>query len=202
MRPSDNWTSCKVEPAEERQEIHHTIQTVIASLNFFILCSRATRIRKDYEGDDVPCYIDTERYQSGWFNVVFEIVFDDGVVWIARVQLPPTRTDAIKGAEDDSARKEIMKSEVVTMRYVKAHTTIPVPEVYDFNTEDSTAMNPIGYPCILMEPIEGRILQGTFGTSVPKRSQEQVLDMIANYIIQLSNLRFSMIGLLVATTNF
>jgi len=42
------------------------------------------------------------------------------------VQLPASRTDVTNGAEDDIARKEIMKSEVVTMRYVKAHTTIPV----------------------------------------------------------------------------
>jgi aminoglycoside phosphotransferase (APT) family kinase protein len=166
----------------------------IQSTDFTALCLQATAVRKHYDHKAVSCKIDTTVYQTGWFNVVFQITFDDEVYWIARIQLPFT-------TEYDEVQQAVLKSEVDTMRYVKSHTNIPLPEVYDYNVNRLPELNPIGHPYTLMSAIDGQILPGQFRESVPQVYQDRVLSDIAGYLIELSTLRFPMIGRLDATIN-
>jgi Phosphotransferase enzyme family len=86
------------------------------------------------------------------------------------------------------------------MKYIKQHTTIPLPEVYDFSIHyDSLEKNPIGYPYIMMEALDGRTLIGKFENIIPLKYQDKVLSQLADYRDQLSSLRFSKIGRLDAT---
>jgi len=50
----------------------------------------------------------------------------DGAVWIARISLPPSATEFNIGIEE-------MKSEIATIRFIRANSTIPVPDVYGYN---------------------------------------------------------------------
>jgi isoamyl acetate esterase len=164
------------------------------STDFAALCLQATTVRKEYEHKAVSCKIDTKVYQTGWFNVVFQITFDDEVYWIARIQLPFT-------TEYDELQQAVLKSEVDTMRYVKSHTNIPLPEVYDYNVNRLPELNPIGHPYTLMSAIDGQVLPGQFRESVPQVYQDRILSDMAGYLIELSTLRFPMIGRLDATIN-
>ena len=120
---------------------------------------------------------------------MFEIAFEDEIYWIARCQL--ALNDEFTAGSEDS-RRALMKSEFDTMRYVKLHTTIPLPDVYDYNTSSD---NSVGCPYIMMEALDGSTLpSGGFRKSVPKKHQEKVLSTIAEHLIQLSTLRFPAIG--------
>jgi hypothetical protein len=103
--------------------------------------------------------------------------------------------------EYDEVQQAVLKSEVDTMRYVKSRTTIPIPEVYDYNVNRGSGLNAIGNPYILMSAINGQVLPGPFRESVPEIHQDKILSDIASYLIQLSSLRFPMIGRLDATIN-
>lgn len=82
------------------------------------------------------------------------------------------------------------------MMYVRAHTTIPVPAVYAF---DSSGDNPLGLEWILMEKIEGHHYWAA-GTEVPaqregpellifnSKIQKKVVGQIAKFNLQLCNL--------------
>lgn len=85
------------------------------------------------------------------------------------------------------------------MRYVKASTTIPLPEVFDYNVSSDSNENPVGYPYMLMEALGGRVLQADVRKSVPEEYQDKVLSTVASYIIQLSTIRFPLIGRLEET---
>lgn len=127
---------------------------------------------------------------------MFEIEFEDGVVWIARIQLPPIRSTVTPGKDDEleTTRQAILKSEIDTMRYVRSYTNIIVPEVFDFNVSRSAEDNNIGYPYILMEALKGRTIDGQIEDMVPEKYREKVFCGIAECLVQLSSLRFSKIG--------
>ncbi|KAL8788743.1 MAG: hypothetical protein Q9195_007150 [Heterodermia aff. obscurata] len=90
----------------------------------------------------------------GSFNILFPLVFGDGVQWLFKV---PAR--GYNGCWDDMAARALT-SEALTMRYLRQNI-IPVPEVYSF---DSSVDNALGCPFILMEHVHGRRLyEGWFG---------------------------------------
>ncbi|KAJ9665285.1 hypothetical protein H2201_004577 [Coniosporium apollinis] len=83
-----------------------------------------------------------------------------------------------------------VQSEVATMEYVRMQTSVPVPKVYAF---DSSANNKLRLEWILMEKIQGK----------PYKEVEDVLDFdtreqlhktAADWVDQLSKLRFDKIG--------
>ena len=191
IRPSRYWIKPEEDTDPRRAALHRLAQNTIKSLNLEALCARAAAVRAKRDGMDIPCLIDPSIYQIGWFNIVLELLFEDQVCWIARIRLPNT------GAHSPSLpelEKEVLKSEVDTIKYVKAHTTIPVPEVYDYNFNTNLSDNPIGAPYMLMKALEGRPLGAGFRKQIPPQHQEKVLSRVADYWIQLSQLRFPKIG--------
>jgi hypothetical protein len=113
----------------------------------------------------------------GAWNQVFLVMDEQGRELIFRVALPVYpwyKTEA----------------EVATIQFVRENTTIPVPNVYAF---DSSADNELGYEWILMEKLPG----------VPYREVEDQLSIeakldiartIAEWVDQLSQHRFDTIG--------
>lgn len=85
------------------------------------LCRRASALRQG-----IPCTCDPEQHPaSGSFNWAVFISFKDGVRWVFRA--PHSRESmAVEPAE------KLLASEIATLRYLKAHSDIPVPEVYDY----------------------------------------------------------------------
>ena len=78
----------------------------------------------------------------GSFNAIFKVLFADGTVWILKVP-----ANGYLQCWDEPA-KEVLISELFTMRLIRRETTIPILEVYTFNT---TVENELGYPFILIE---------------------------------------------------
>lgn len=101
--------------------------------------------------------------------------------------------------------EEKIRAEVATMRLVRAHTTIPVPEVYHWGT---AADNPVGTgPFILMEYIEhdsyltDMIRDPTDGSDrhglrrdLPEGKLLKAYRHMANIVLQLSRLEGTAVG--------
>jgi Phosphotransferase enzyme family len=162
---------------------------------------------------DVPCMVG-EQYGLGGLHVVREILFDDDVHWIARVNLPRVNFEANDSyipnplhhtwSADDEAD---MQSEIDTMSFVREHTDIPVPRVFSY---DTTATNPVRAPFMLME-----CCMGTCAMDMPEsfhdipgqfkhkyfNAEAAVLVSIlvdsTNYQVKLWDLKFDKIGCVV-----
>lgn len=109
------------------------MRETIASINHEALAQHASNVRARLEaspGNPIPCTIDMSLFTVGWYNIVFEVAFEDGVYWIARVRREPEVEEDL-GSE--SERTTELESEVYTMLYIKTNSTIPLPTVYDFD---------------------------------------------------------------------
>ena len=121
---------------------------------------------------------------GGLENLVFSITFSDGVIWIARI---PGH-----GTEDrfNHLDTEKMESEYQTMRYIRAHTTIPIPEVFYWNT----SVRLIGAPFALMAFVEGKPLGTSWMLEYSDQQRLDMLSVIAGCMAQLRNFSFGKIG--------
>ncbi|KAH7037055.1 phosphotransferase family protein [Microdochium trichocladiopsis] len=156
-------------------------------------------IRKYRPGEPAELH----RAVVGSFNIVFRLEYKDGKSAVLRV---PAK-------HRSHFPEEKIRYEVAMMKYIRAHTTIPVPEVYAFGT---AAENPLGIgPFIVMEYIDhhrslGDALSDPNGD--PKKGQilypdisekklEYLYEQMAAVLLQLYNLDFSRIGSLVLDEN-
>ena len=87
---------------------------------------------------------------------------------------------------------EKLRSEVETMQYVRSQTSIPVPEIYEYDFE---VKNNVGAQFILMERIPGHHLYQLWD-KLPLDHKKVVLSDIARLLAQLSQLKFHRIGCL------
>lgn len=87
----------------------------------------------------------------GGQNCHAEIVFDDGVSWLARFRLDKVASPPV------AARDYILRSEVATLAFLQNRTEVPVPRVFAWKA-DSDPENDIGTGYILMEKMEGNPL--------------------------------------------
>lgn len=85
------------------------------------LCRQASTLR---QGVSCVCDLD-QRPASGSFNWAIFITFEDGIRWVFRSPHPRTFMPIEMGAK-------LLASEAATLRYIRAHSDIPVPEVYDY----------------------------------------------------------------------
>ncbi|KAF5136338.1 hypothetical protein E5D57_000098 [Metarhizium anisopliae] len=118
-------------------------------------------------------------------NLVLNVGFSDDVDWIARVHHVPVDLSHARDHAMD------MLSEIATLKTVKSRTTIPVPEVFFFDTSLS---NEFGFPYILMERLKGRVLDSTIASKVPAECLPQVSRQPADVLFQLENLSFDCLG--------
>ncbi|KAI0674412.1 hypothetical protein C8Q78DRAFT_966908 [Trametes maxima] len=82
------------------------------------------------------------------------------------------------------------ESEVATMRYLREHTSIPVPEVYQY---DSNPYNRLGGEYILMSKAPGIPLSKVFH-SMPHNTLAALMENMAELVVPLFAHRFPMIG--------
>lgn len=91
-----------------------------------------------------------------------------------------------------------LRSHVQTLKYVRSHTNIPVPEVY---ASDTTANNEISAPYIAMSYIEGRTVADLWfddrGPTALETRRRRILEHLAQLMPQLHVQRFDEIGSLV-----
>ncbi|KAF7293115.1 hypothetical protein MKEN_01468900 [Mycena kentingensis (nom. inval.)] len=154
------------------------------------LITLATKILRDVD-PAVPVALSEVRLIdrcSGSFNLVhiFELDAEHKVV----VRLPVSGRD---GALSDVERRALA-SQVATMRYLRANTALPVPEVYAF---DAGIENEIGAPYMAMEYVPGVSVSMVWFDDAEGRREEKrlrILKQLAELSAQMRELRFDSIG--------
>ena len=118
------------------------------------------------------------------YNVIYNISFSDGIVWMARITLPYTCFQP----------EEVSASYAATMKYLKKHSSIPVPQIFGFCLR-SDPTNKTNVTYILMEWMRGHHLPvierqsldtDPKGLAKAKKVHEQLTDVI----LQMGMLRF------------
>ena len=176
-RPSDNWEEYRRPRGKAA-----SISNALSRIQFDELCNVASRLNPDGKG----CYVDRSIYAFGGDNIVFELSFNSGELWIARLRFPMDTADDINDF--------ILESEAVTMRYLSANTSIPIPIVYG---HDIRRNNSVGLPYLLMQAMPGKRLWGGGRTDyIPDQHKDKVYRQIADILIQLYAHPFDMIGML------
>jgi hypothetical protein len=173
--PSTNWEFSNERPPGPDHWLSKDILAFVQQFDVVKLGLHGSSLR---HGTD--CVV-SERYTHGTENIVRELVFNDGVVWIARLSLK-------------KLNPKIIESEVATMRYVKANTSIPIPEVYSY---ESSGNNDLGCQYIIMEAVYGRAhchSESSLLLNVPEKEMSKVCMQLADYVLQLNQLRFPRIG--------
>jgi hypothetical protein len=173
--PSDTWTGFDTWGNDPNHWIVKKISLFLCSLDVDALQQISTSRRGGRH-----CTI-SDRFACGSENILKELVYEDGIVWVARIPL-------------ERQAPEVIRSEVTTMRYIKEHTTIPIPEVMGY--EDSTE-NSLSCQYILMEAIHGRTRcePGALNLlRIPDDKITMVFAQLADILLQLSCLRFHEIG--------
>jgi isoamyl acetate esterase len=174
-RPSDHWTGTELIPPW----IADVVLRFISVLNFQALCSLANSIRGRSD-----CTIDQKRFQCGKDHVVFELAFGDGTFWVARFP--------VKSESGYTIGPDEMNSEIATIKFVRQHSTIPVPEIFDYGLDES---NEVGAPFIIFNALPGRELRML--PRVDDNVKVHVYRQVASLMVQLSRLpRWPEIGLL------
>lgn len=113
------------------------------------------------------------------FNVIYELIFLDSVVWIARIPLPYNCYQP----------EEISVSYAATLKYLKKNSTIPVPEVHAYEVK-SAPENEVNATYILMERLDGHPLPTLERTAFEPDPEHVVLakkvhSQLADIILQL-----------------
>ncbi|KAF4947148.1 hypothetical protein FGADI_10604 [Fusarium gaditjirri] len=107
-----------------------------------------------------PCTCDTAQMpKCGSLNWVIFLCFQDGVEWVFRS--PKSGLDCFYSDETTS---KILVSEASTLLYLKANTSIPVPQVFSYSGSND---NDIGIPYILQSKATGCSL-GSYAWSPPR----------------------------------
>lgn len=96
-----------------------------ADFNLDALLSLATRLR----GRSCTCDVSKEP-EFGCHNFVISLFFDDGIEWIFRA---PQETSEAFSKE---MCHKIIESEAATLKYLGAHSSIPVPEIYSYTYDE------------------------------------------------------------------
>lgn len=125
---------------------------------------------------------------GGSYNLVHIIQLDD---FKLVVQLPATGW----GNGMNAAAAHALESQVVTLHLLSRKTTIPVPEIYAF---DTTNTNEIGYLYICMSFISGQaVSKAWFDDTTPTLLEDRrlrILTFLSQSLAQLSKFSFEKIG--------
>ncbi|KAL8646385.1 MAG: hypothetical protein Q9226_006877 [Calogaya cf. arnoldii] len=132
--------------------------------------------------------------KCGSFNWAVRLEFTDGVGWLLRS--PQQGYGHL--SEDTSGL--LLASEAATLRYIKAHSTIPVPDVFAYS---SSKDNEVGIPYMLLSIASGSPLEDTWknpGADEPNMThvdKAKIVTQLGVIAWQLSQLRFPQAGSIV-----
>lgn len=164
----------------ERKEINRLLR----SLNLSALLSRASYLRNGIACSSPQSLMYDRSVRSsvmGGMNYHIEILFDDGVRWLARIR----RFNATSPPAD--LRDYIMRCEVATLQFL-SKTRVPAPKVFDYGLQGQT---PIGAGYILMEKLPGKSLRWSLASPEQRR---KVMTQLADIYIELESHPFNTMG--------
>ncbi|KAJ5048784.1 hypothetical protein NUH16_007293 [Penicillium rubens] len=135
------------------------------------------------------CHIH-EKYNLGGLHLARILEFDDGMKWIARIQLHKLTSELEKR----------LFHEISTLSILHEQTDVPVPEVYGYETNPDL----IGRAFMIMQFIPGNT--GTDFTSfrskdIPPQFQAKFYHEMARIHAAISTIRFPQIGMIAKRAN-
>ncbi len=92
-------------------EFHERATAFFAAVKWDVLISLCSSLR-----NGIPCEFG-ERFSIGHFNMVRRIIFEDGISWVARLNLPSLR--AAFGDQEVLERPLCLKVEIASMKFLK-----------------------------------------------------------------------------------
>src|SRR3569833_2261556 len=116
------------------------VHEFLRQLNIESLCDVASARRQG-----LPC--SPKNHTFGGFNIIQELVFEDGTTWLARIPRPDTCFQP----------EEATLSYASVLRYLKKHSNIPVPTVFHY-AASSDGSNKLGISYLLMNKLPGHAL--------------------------------------------
>jgi aminoglycoside phosphotransferase (APT) family kinase protein len=125
----------------------------------------------------------------GGQNCHADIIFADGVTWIARFRL----SSAI--SPPPNVRDYVLRSEAATMEFLDKHTKIPSPSIFDWACESDPA-NVVGVGYILMEKMPGKPLDWQRAKA---EQREKVVQQLADVMLEIERHPFDHLGSLMVT---
>ncbi|KAI5776923.1 phosphotransferase enzyme family-domain-containing protein, partial [Geopyxis carbonaria] len=167
-----------------------TFLPIINSINFDALTSLASmtrRARNPSLSAEVSCSVQFPP-MYGSSNLVYVLAFSDGVKWIARIPG--------KAATFGPLNVLRMSSDIGTISLLRARTSIPIPEVFAWDTCSAA----IGTPYTIEAFVEGvSVIAKWDDESWPESSRLTVLRNLAKFMAELSQFRYDKIGALCFT---
>jgi hypothetical protein len=170
-------------PLSDNDETDLRLERTVAAVDWNVLASLARSLHGTTSsrwGDQV----------SGGYNVVRFLHFDDPnhTVVVARVPYLP---DSGWTGDYVNAFAPQMSSEVAIMRYLTAHTSIPVPHVIHYCVEADGGG--VGSPYMILDKVDGVPLSSVWN-DMDDANREIVLRMIVDILLELASHRFDKIG--------
>lgn len=176
--------------SHERDEDAELFSAVLSTLDreqLPVLASAILRRAQPHRTTNTKPVVDEAIYGS--YHVLFPLTFDFGLRWIVKIPINGTES------KWDELSASALTSEANTMRLLKRETTIPLPDVLDF---DSTTQNTLRCPYIIMSFVSGiPLYDAWFGQHLSGASPEttasrrrRALESIASAMAQLEKLTF------------
>ena len=129
---------------------------------------------------------------SGGYNVVRFLHMDDKNRTVLVVRVPYRPEDGWT-AENSKIFAGRLSSEVATMQYVRAHTSIPVPRVIHHSVEVDSGG--VGSPYLMMTKVDGVALSSIWD-DMEDSKREIVLRQVVDILLELASQRFDKLGML------
>jgi Phosphotransferase enzyme family len=121
--------------------------------------------------------------QMGGQNCHVDVVFDDGVTWLARFRLVNDPT-----LPPPPIANHIFVSEVATM-YDLAKTKVRAPEIFHYSKNDKD--NQVGLAFFLMEKLSGRMLDWN---SASKAQKSKIMEQLADTYLEIERHPYQALG--------
>jgi len=185
IRPSEAWTDYGSWEAALEKEGGRLAR--FTSIQFSKIAEVASRLNNGKR-----CVVTPGRFAWGGLNVVVEVVFEDDVVWLCRAGC---------GEFSDKYVEAMMESTVTTMRYLKSHSSLPIPEIYAYESKRSASE--LGGAYMFIEPLPGR--SDRFTAPLADKSKEtlelelKAQETVAHVTAELCKFTFPAIGWLQET---
>ncbi|KAA8914283.1 kinase-like domain-containing protein [Sphaerosporella brunnea] len=160
---------------------------VFDAVNIEALLAVAQKTRSAFEPDaKSSCSIDYNILGS--YNIMSVIRFSDGLRWAAKI--PRYGIASTFGR----LNQQKMLSEILTLRLIRSRTSLPVPDIFDW---DVTSRK-IGVPYILMSFLPGTTLDERWTDQrwMPEERRVALLRNLAKLMSELHALQFDKIGYL------
>ncbi|KAK5988029.1 hypothetical protein PT974_12165 [Cladobotryum mycophilum] len=164
---------------DEQREV--MVQKFFDSIDQDAVCALASR-----HNGHKSCQIDV--WDKGSFNICFIVKFNtDNTKWVVRIPIGPV----VHNAWDK------LESEVITMRYIKTNTNIPLPTIHEYGQDRTLTKTSSATPFLILDYIPGKSLDIKALLEATLEQRKGFFAELIEVLAHLRRLEFSEAGSLV-----